>query len=206
MISRHWFLFLYIVSTVIFFSCWRTIFNLFDVDGDESITYEELGVVLRSMGQNPSDEELQEMIAEMDEDNSGTVDFQVWYLVSFGDHKVVFNWTGICDFDEEEKCWRWIGRWYRGSVQSLRHQSWRVTDITDCEKLLIKVCIQGNLCWWTDEGDDQSWQSQDRGWGQGNRHQPTAYSLELRTSNRKWSLRRTQTGMESSPRRSLWKC
>ena len=47
------------------------------MDGDESITYEELGVVLRSMGQNPSDEELQEMIAEMDEDNSGTVDFQV---------------------------------------------------------------------------------------------------------------------------------
>lgn len=62
---------------MIFFSCCRTIFNLFDVDGDESITYEELGVVLRSMGQNPSDEELQEMIAEMDEDNSGTVDFQV---------------------------------------------------------------------------------------------------------------------------------
>ena len=29
------------------------------------------------MGCNPSDEELQEMIAEMDEDNSGTVDFEV---------------------------------------------------------------------------------------------------------------------------------
>ena len=32
------------------------------------------------MGCNPSNEELQEMIAEMDEDNSGTVDFEVEYL------------------------------------------------------------------------------------------------------------------------------
>lgn len=55
----------------------RTIFNLFDVDGDESITYEELGVVLRSMGQNPTEQELIEMISEMDEDDSGTVDFEV---------------------------------------------------------------------------------------------------------------------------------
>ena len=55
----------------------RTIFNLFDVDGDESITFEELGVVLRSMGQNPTEQELIEMIREMDEDDSGTVDFEV---------------------------------------------------------------------------------------------------------------------------------
>ena len=26
---------------------WRTIFNLFDVDGDQTITHEELGIVLR---------------------------------------------------------------------------------------------------------------------------------------------------------------
>ena len=60
---------------------WRTIFNLFDVDGDESITCEELGVVLRSMGQNPSDQELKEMINEMDEDGSGTVDFEVCLII-----------------------------------------------------------------------------------------------------------------------------
>ena len=40
----------------------RTIFNLFDVDGDQTITHEELGIVLRSMGQNPSEQELKEMI------------------------------------------------------------------------------------------------------------------------------------------------
>merc|ERR1711872_222994 len=60
---------------------WRTIFNLFDVDGDQSITGEELGVVLRSMGQNPSEQELKEMISEMDEDDSGTVDFQEFVIL-----------------------------------------------------------------------------------------------------------------------------
>ena len=37
--------------------------------------------VPRSMGCNPSDEELQEMIAEMDEDNSGTVDFEEFVIL-----------------------------------------------------------------------------------------------------------------------------
>ena len=50
---------------------------MFDVDGDQTITHEELGIVLRSMGQNPSEQELKEMIGEMDEDGSGTVDFEV---------------------------------------------------------------------------------------------------------------------------------
>ena len=35
---------------------------MFDANGDGGITFEELGVVLRSMGQNPSDQELIEMI------------------------------------------------------------------------------------------------------------------------------------------------
>ena len=60
---------------------WRTIFNLFDVDGDQSITHEELGIVLRSMGQNPSQKELVDMIGEMDEDGSGTVDFEEFVIL-----------------------------------------------------------------------------------------------------------------------------
>ena len=60
---------------------WRTIFRLFDVDGDESITGEELGIVLRSMGQNPTNQELSDMIGEMDEDGSGTVDFEEFVIL-----------------------------------------------------------------------------------------------------------------------------
>jgi calmodulin len=51
-------------------------FQIFDKDGDGTITTKELGTVMRSLGQNPSDEDLQEMIEEVDEDKNGTIDFR----------------------------------------------------------------------------------------------------------------------------------
>ena len=36
---------------------------------------QELGTVMRSLGQNPKEEELTDMINEIDEDGNGTVDF-----------------------------------------------------------------------------------------------------------------------------------
>ena len=46
----------------------REAFTLFDKDGGGSISSSELGAVIRSLGQNPTEEELKEMIAEVDED------------------------------------------------------------------------------------------------------------------------------------------
>ncbi|KAK2954613.1 putative Calmodulin, striated muscle [Blattamonas nauphoetae] len=50
-------------------------FSLFDKDGDGCITLEELGVVMRSLGQTPTPAELQDMINEVDADGNGTIDF-----------------------------------------------------------------------------------------------------------------------------------
>lgn len=51
-------------------------FVLFDKDGDGHIDRAELGTVMRSLGHNPSDSELQDMIHEVDTDGNGKIDFE----------------------------------------------------------------------------------------------------------------------------------
>ncbi|PKA61415.1 Calmodulin [Apostasia shenzhenica] len=53
----------------------REAFCLFDKDGDGRITLEELATVIQSLGQSPTEEELQDMINEVDANGNGTIEF-----------------------------------------------------------------------------------------------------------------------------------
>jgi len=50
-------------------------FDEFDVDGSGAISHMELLGVMRAMGQNPTEDELLNMILEVDVDGNGTIDF-----------------------------------------------------------------------------------------------------------------------------------
>ncbi|XP_008412338.1 troponin C type 1a (slow) isoform X2 [Poecilia reticulata] len=60
----------------------KAAFDIFVQDAEDGcISTKELGKVMRMLGQNPTPEELQEMIDEVDEDGSGTVDFDEFLVM-----------------------------------------------------------------------------------------------------------------------------
>ena len=55
---------------------------LFDRDGDGSITVEEIGIVMKSLGQHPTKHELAEMIKEVDIDGEFMTSFELRHMTS----------------------------------------------------------------------------------------------------------------------------
>lgn len=96
---------------------YKEAFSLFDKDGDGRITTAELGTVLRSLGHNPTEAELQGLIQAVDTDNSGTVDFPEFL-------SVVAKRGKACDSEEEiREAFRVFDKDGNGyiSVAELRH-------------------------------------------------------------------------------------
>ncbi|AFZ10397.1 putative signal transduction protein with EFhand domain [Oscillatoria nigro-viridis PCC 7112] len=56
-------------------------FQVFDADGSGGISSEELGQVMRSLGQSPNETELRDMIKEVDVDLSGSIDFDEFKML-----------------------------------------------------------------------------------------------------------------------------
>lgn len=68
----------------------------------QSLHSKELGTVMRSLGQNPTEAELQDMIAEVDADGNGTIDFRsllstLEICVAKGQHSGVSDHDGAQD-------------------------------------------------------------------------------------------------------------
>jgi len=62
--------------TSLYIEEFKEAFKLFDKDGDGTIDSSELGTVMRSLGQNPTENELVDMINEVDADGNGCIDFE----------------------------------------------------------------------------------------------------------------------------------
>ncbi|XP_064653185.1 calmodulin-like isoform X2 [Lineus longissimus] len=73
---------------------YREAFALFDKDGDGTITTCELGTVMRSLGQSPTEEELKDMVNEVDKDGNGTIEFNEFIHMMKKKHQ-------NCDKEEE---------------------------------------------------------------------------------------------------------
>nr|BAA13630.1 troponin C [Halocynthia roretzi]BAA13632.1 unnamed protein product [Halocynthia roretzi] len=62
----------------------RTCFDIFVEDTEDgTITAKELGKLMKMLGQNPSEQELKEMVEEVDLDGSGTIDFEEFCLMMY---------------------------------------------------------------------------------------------------------------------------
>ncbi|KAK6925802.1 EF-hand domain [Dillenia turbinata] len=59
----------------------REAFSLLDKDGDDCITTKELGTVMRSLGQNPTEAELLDMINKVDTNKTGTIEFKEFLML-----------------------------------------------------------------------------------------------------------------------------
>ncbi|XP_033736461.1 neo-calmodulin-like isoform X1 [Pecten maximus] len=55
---------------------YKEAFNMYDKDHDGIISTQKLGAVLRALGHNPTEIEMQEMIDEIDSEDTGSVDFE----------------------------------------------------------------------------------------------------------------------------------
>merc|ERR1712071_311631 len=53
----------------------REAFTMFDKNGDGCISGKEIGKVMQSLGQNPTNAEIKDMINDIDTDGNGVIDF-----------------------------------------------------------------------------------------------------------------------------------
>ncbi|TPX38676.1 hypothetical protein SeLEV6574_g07695 [Synchytrium endobioticum] len=92
----------------------KEVFSLFDKNGDGTIATKDLGIVMRSLGQNPTKAELGEMVKEVDANGNGTIDFSEFLTSTAREMK---------NKDEIQKAFEVFGKDDNGiiSVAELRH-------------------------------------------------------------------------------------
>ena len=59
----------------------KGVFEMFDVDGSGAIDAKELKQVMQNLGMNPTEEEVNRMMQEADEDDSGEIEFKEFAIL-----------------------------------------------------------------------------------------------------------------------------
>merc|ERR1711913_163832 len=91
--------------------CLKTCFDLFDTKKVDFLSADDLGEIMRAMGFRPTEEELKDLLAEIDEDGSGEIEFAEFcqlcatFLVEDPDMETMKreldeDGSGSMDFDE----------------------------------------------------------------------------------------------------------
>jgi len=96
----------------------KEVFSLFDKDSDELIVKSELGLVMRALGQNPTEIELQEMITKGDVDDDGTISLTEFLAMMAQKMETADNLSS-----EAEEAFRVFDKNCEGSISAveLRH-------------------------------------------------------------------------------------
>ncbi|KAL8567398.1 hypothetical protein ACOMHN_001786 [Nucella lapillus] len=54
---------------------WREVFNIFDMDHSGNVSSSELGILLRGLGYNPTQTQLEDMLHHIDTNNTGLIEW-----------------------------------------------------------------------------------------------------------------------------------
>lgn len=81
----------------------RAAFEVFDQDGSGTISADEMRRVMKSIGEELTDAEIDEMIKEADTDGNGTIDCEFPIAFNLQDLRLTdINRSGVCPFDDPQ--------------------------------------------------------------------------------------------------------
>lgn len=74
---------------------YKEAFSMFDENGDQTISEKELRSIMKTLGQNPTEAEIKDLIEEVDEDGNHLIDFEEF---------LVLMAKAVKDQDMQEMC------------------------------------------------------------------------------------------------------
>jgi len=91
---------------------WASTFVFFDRDGGGDVDIKELGTMFRKLGLTPTEDEMHAMVEAVDDDQSGTIDFEEFCLLMLRCERMAAapEWLVMLFDDDEEEARRSVAR------------------------------------------------------------------------------------------------